>query len=468
MEISGDEDEDTDNPLSEFLSKKRKYSSSEFITYARQLSDEQIRDIIGLEKKKRKKSVDKGPSNNTNISQESIQSNNVTNLPSCSKVPNNSTSLPTTSNDANNSLNYKKNTSNIMKKILQKEYLNLFYFSTDNFTTRTQVADLWEQERPHNSDTIIKTTKGFLLKSDSPKIILTNLLKKLQTNKHISNFTETKPYKTSPRTPNTPSISYSCVISNVEKDISDNDILAHLKQQDSAIQYCKRIISRTTNQPTHFIRLITKNSILNEKLLNEGLFFKCRHYAIYPSSPPTPAPLPCSKCSLFTHTTDKCSTPIKCLKCSENHPTLKCTSELPPKCLSCNSTEHQAWSFQCPNRPTKPIEGIPNLPVKSLNKKSSMVDNAKKEARVHSHITIHDHIVNTFLRKLNKSSATPREDIIHKLKQRFVKEFNIETTISFVGNNWIYILMFDLDIDDHSSPTEVIPGKNNGQARAQL
>lgn len=97
-----------------------------------------------------------------------------------------------------------------------------------------------------------------------------------------------------------------------------------------------------------------------------------------------------------------------------------------------------------------------------------MVDNAKKEARVHSHITIHDHIVNTFLRKLNKSSSTPREDIIHKLKQRFVKEFNIETTISFVGNNWIYILMFDLDIDDHSSPTEVIPGKNNGQARAQL
>lgn len=193
------------------------------------------------------------------------------------------------------------------------------------------------------------------------------------------------------------------------------------------------------------------------------------HYAVYTSAPPPPAPLPCAKCLEFTHKTADCSTPIKCFKCGENHVTSKCKSELPPKCIKCGSTEHQAWAFQCPQRPKQPIEGIPNLPVKTLNKKSREITNAdKKTSRIHNPLTIHDVIINTYVDELNKPESMNRDELLKKLRQKFISQFNIETTVSFVGNNWIYILMFDLEENNESSPTEPIPGKNNSQVQVQI
>lgn len=134
------------------------------------------------------------------------------------------------------------------------------------------------------------------------------------------------------------------------------------------------------------------------------------HYAVYTSAPPPPAPLPCAKCLEFTHKTADCSTPIKCFKCGENHVTSKCKSELPPKCIKCGSTEHQAWAFQCPQRPKQPIEGISNLPVKTLNNKSREITNAdKKTSRIHNPLTIHDVIINTYVDELNKPESMNRD-----------------------------------------------------------
>lgn len=157
---------------------------------------------------------------------------------------------------------------------------------------------------------------------------------------------------------------------------------------------------------------------------------------------------------IFSQTED-CTTAITCNKCQGNHNTNKCDKNLPIKCGSCNSTDHQAWSFKCPRRPTKPIDGIPNIPVTPLNKKSYEIDDYVKEnTKIHSPVTIHDYIINTYARKLNKPENANREELVKKLKRRFIKEYNIDTSLVFPAGNKFYIFMFDLDNPEQGSPTK--------------
>ena len=183
-----------------------------------------------------------------------------------------------------------------------------------------------------------------------------------------------------------------------------------------------------------------------------------RRYRIEPSRPPPPIPQPCGKCASFEHETDKCKATIKCSKCLGQHPTQKCTSPLPPKCSSCSAEDHTAWSLKCPNRPTAPIPGIPNMPIKCNNKKSAdLPPHITKKTRIHSPLTIHDYIITTYVNKINQPSHTNREDLIKKLKKRFTEDFQIDTTAVFSGNR-LYILMFDLADPDGTSPTEPTHG----------
>lgn len=425
---------------------KRKFNHEDLMVNIQYLSEEQIQEIIGIAKKAK----DNGHNKNSPYQSSEKQENTST--------------LSQNKNSNKDKPSY-KNYSTTMKGITNKQYINLFYITTPNeISSRIKMADVWESTRPNNRDTILKTTKGYLLKSDTPKIILTNTLKNLQTHKKIISFQETTPYKVNHRPSADQAQSFSCVIAGVEQDIVDTQISEKLTNQDIDFFYCKRIISKATNKPTSFIRIITKKVNSFEKLLNEGFFFKSRHYAIYPSKPPPPAPLPCSKCLEFTHKSEDCNSPTKCLKCGEKHSTTKCKSELTPKCKSCGSEDHQAWSFKCPNRPIKPIEGLPNIPVKLLNRKSGEItDKQKKSSRIHSPVTIHDVIVNTYVHKLNKPENINRNELLEKLRKKFINEYNVETSVTFVGNNRIYILMFDIDNNDYNSPTEPIHGINNAQ-----
>lgn len=352
----------------------------------------------------------------------------------------------------------RNNFSETMKDIINKKYNSLYYINTDtNINTRIQMADIWENERPQNKDTILKTKKGFLLKTDTPKAIIEETLKKMKNSKKINEYSTATPYIQRNKERSLPLPNYSCVIARVEKEINDEELNNHLKKANYEFRYCKRIISKQTNTPTSLIRIITGNINTYEKILSEGVFYKSRHYPAYPSNAPDPAPLPCSKCLQYTHCTKDCTEPTKCLKCNEEHSTNKCKSNLPPKCNGCGSTDHQAWSFKCPKRPTQPIEGIPNLPVKTLNKRSNQIDpKICKNSRIHAPVTIHDTIVNTYISKLNNPKNSNRENLIEKLKKKFISEYNIDTALTFVGNNWVYILMFDLDLDEPNSPTETV------------
>lgn len=71
-------------------------------------------------------------------------------------------------------------------------------------------------------------------------------------------------------------------------------------------------------------------------------------------------------------------------------------------------------------------------------------------------------IINTYISKINKEKNRDREELLKKLRKRFVTQYNIDTVASFSGNR-LYILMFDLDEPLTVSPTEPMPGKNNIQ-----
>lgn len=452
---------------------KRRFDEAELLESIQNLTREEIAEMIGIVKKH---NTNKSPQITPEIETDNFEDNEGFQI-ACSKKRKTKTNQENTAYTGQQNLgagmNYTagrfKNYSPRMKELQSKEYNNLFYINTTAQLTRIQMADVWESARPKNSDVILKTKKGFLLKTNTPKTIVNLTLKKLQTENKIKSFCETAPYHKASSTSKIPTQSYSGVMASVEQDISELQIANHLKDININVSYCRRITSRKTNQLTGFIRINTQELASYEKLINEGVFYKNRHYAVYPSQPPQPAPMPCSKCLKFTHRTEDCRDPVECLKCRGKHPTNKCQSEAPPKCCSCGAEDHQAWSFQCPNRPIKPIQGIPNLPVKTLNKKSRQVSTqVTKDSRIHSAITIHDVIVNTYVEKLNKPSIVNREELIIKLRKRFIREYNVETAVNFVGNNWVYILMFDLENNNNESPTEIIPGNNVSQVRAQI
>lgn len=252
--------------------------------------------------------------------------------------------------------------------------------------------------------------------------------------------------------------SYSAVISYVETEINDTEISQLLNNLNILHRYCKRIISRKTNQPSLFVRIITGDIHAYERLINEGIYFKCKHYKANPSHPPEPLPIPCNRCSQFTHRTEDCTSPIKCTKCNEEHRDQECKTSLPPKCAACGSTEHVPWSLKCPKRPTKPIEGIPNVKIRSINKKSAEIDIKKtKNSRIHTNFTVHDHIIETFINKLNKPKNTDRQQLILKLQKRFIDLYQISTIPTFIGNR-LYILMFDLELETKTVDTEPSEG----------
>lgn len=196
-----------------------------------------------------------------------------------------------------------------------------------------------------------------------------------------------------------------------------------------------------------------------QTLIQQGMHFKNRHYPVVESLAPAPLPIPCGKCNQFTHITEKCVEPIKCSKCLGPHHTTKCTSTLPEKCKTCGEEGHGAWSLKCKNRPTTPIRGIPNAKIKTLNKKTEEIDTSiTKNSRIHRAVTIHDMVLHTYSSKINNEKCTNRQELINKLKTKFIDHYNIDTIVSFSGTH-MYIIMLDPTDLSSPSPTEPIRGK---------
>ena len=85
----------------------------------------------------------------------------------------------------------------------------------------------------------------------------------------------------------------------------------------------------------------------------------------------------------------------------------------------------------------------------------------KKKSRIHAPITIHDTVINTYINELNDPKNINREELLVKLRKKFINNYSIDTTAVFSGNR-VYILMFELDSQD-ISPTEPINSSINIQ-----
>ena len=246
------------------------------------------------------------------------------------------------------------NLSNFSTKTKSLLYTKLKYIAylTSNSTSRIQLAEHWEKNNPNTSDIIIKTSKGFIIKSNTNPEDFKIQLNSLVNDKIIENFsvsdTNAKQTLPNPSLNSTANQSFSVVIATVEPEISDEVMINHLKLSNYTIRFCKRITSRATGKATSLMRIITSCASTFEKLLNEGVYFKYKHYPVFPSKPPPPLPVACGKCNNFDHITANCNAQIKCNKCQGNHPTVKCTSPLPIKCMKCNTTDHVPWSTKCP------------------------------------------------------------------------------------------------------------------------
>lgn len=380
-------------------------------------------------------------------------------------VPAKGTQSPQSSHTIRNSTQMPTKTTNYsakMNKIINKKFAHLFYLNTEEEMTRIEMAESWTRVSKKSEDIIIKTAKGFLLKTDTAKDNIITLLERLVAQGIISSFNETKDRTHLKEKTNDREASYVCVIASVEAVIDDASISQHLTANKVIHRYCKRIISKATNKPTGFIRIITGDISSFEKLLSEGMFYKHRHYGVYPSTPPPPAPLPCGKCASFEHTIEKCNTSPKCAKCESKHSTVNCNSNQVPKCTACKAEDHAAWSFKCPLRPTKPIPNIPNIPIKSINKKSADIqDESKLTSKIHTAVTKHDFIISTYINKLNSPTHANRKELLVKLKKKFTDLWNIDTTAIFTQNR-LYILMFDMD-NPGVSPTETSQGRQFSQ-----
>lgn len=361
-----------------------------------------------------------------------------------------------------------KNFSTRMNEINNINYNHLFYLNVDAniVTDRIQMADKWNGKFPNSHDIVIKTKIGYLIKSNTDKKKLIKALEEMINEKILIKYKETKPFiRGNERIE--PQQTYSVVIKGVEKNIKDEDISNHLNGLSLKHRFCRRIISKVYNTPTTFIRIITGEATTSERLLNEGMFFKNRHYLVFPSHPPDPTPMPCSKCHQFDHTSENCTQQLKCSKCQGTHKTANCKTNLPPKCTACGAEDHLAWSTKCPRHPKKPIEGIPNVTIKPLNRKSREIEEIhKKSSRIHAPITTHDDIINTYIRKLNKPKNINREELLYKLKKRFMSQYKIDTTAVFSGNR-VYILMFDMDEPNEPSPTEPVDTNNIRQVQLE-
>lgn len=77
-------------------------------------------------------------------------------------------------------------------------------------------------------------------------------------------------------------------------------------------------------------------------------------------------------------------------------------------------------------------------------------------------MTIHDLIIDTYIYKLNKINNNNRDELIAKLRKRFIAQYSIDTVAHFSGNR-LYLLMFDLESPSTPSATQPIQGSNNAQ-----
>jgi hypothetical protein len=140
-----------------------------------------------------------------------------------------------------------------------------------------------------------------------------------------------------------------CVARDIPTDYTDTWLFdkIHPTIKENIIRV-GRIKTGIEGIPTHFVRIICRNTETTEHLLTHGLLIGNRKFSVVPAKPAHKV-LQCYNCQLFGHHAIDCKQATYCGKCSGNHKTRDCT--LTPKtgrahCANCQQP-HPAYSATC-------------------------------------------------------------------------------------------------------------------------
>ena len=137
------------------------------------------------------------------------------------------------------------------------------------------------------------------------------------------------------------------VIKGIHTNITETQVKEELDKQGIYISRIHRITSKSTQQPTTFIKIQLTNPDQAASLLHEGFYMDLFQYRVEKARPP-PTIKQCYKCQQFNYISINCTNPVVCLRCGENHHHKTCTKEKrEAKCANC-AGEHSAASKTCP------------------------------------------------------------------------------------------------------------------------
>jgi hypothetical protein len=113
----------------------------------------------------------------------------------------------------------------------------------------------------------------------------------LDTNKLLGEWTDTSLGKIRGRLPKNQVILHQVIVTNVDPDVTEEEVKTELDKQDVKVKNAKRIISSKTNTKTTLIRVTLENEEDKRMLLKNGVFLESVHFkCIKPKEDDNPLP----------------------------------------------------------------------------------------------------------------------------------------------------------------------------------
>jgi hypothetical protein len=226
---------------------------------------------------------------------------------------------------------------------------------------------------------------------------------------------------------------FSVVVRDVPQDISAEEIAALCPPL--SIVKAWRIVSRKSNRPTSFIRVLSTDRVTVDYMLINGIVLYGRTFECETSHPPTPTPLQCPRCFQFGHGQAECTNKAICPKCPESHPPNRCPAK-EPSCSSCNGP-HPAWSRACPSfKQILVTDETPVLPVKIIDPPTAIAEPTDSDSDLENDttITIIKSLITFMTKTLFDLFPMQRSKIQTILENTSKSVFNVVTKVSHSGH----------------------------------
>jgi hypothetical protein len=226
---------------------------------------------------------------------------------------------------------------------------------------------------------------------------------------------------------------FSVVVRDVPQDISAEEIAALCPPL--SIVKAWRIVSRKSNRPTSFIRVLSTDKVTVDYMLINGIVLYGRTFECETSHPPTPTPLQCPRCFQFGHGQAECTNKAICPKCPESHPPNRCPAK-EPSCSSCNGP-HPAWSRACPSfKQILVTDETPVLPVKIIDPPTAIAEPTDSDSDLENDttITIIKSLITFMTKTLFDLFPMQRSKIQTILENTSKSVFNVVTKVSHSGH----------------------------------